>query len=232
MQDLERGSHFADVVHQRGQAELAQQRTVDAERPRLPHGEDRDVHHVREGVVVVVLQRRQREQRGAVLGDRLGEAVDHRARRGGIRFPFVLRRLPELTGHGDRVVVQLLDRRHVGQIAGDLLLDDDAADADALQVGQVEARPAGVSPFERGDRLDEAGELLRADAAIEGDAIDAALLQPPGQRPDCIGFGDRHVIDNHLVADQTDDDRGCEPVQQLDRSGERLEVAGDQGMAL
>ena len=31
VQDLERRPHLADVVHQRGEAELAQQRAVDAE---------------------------------------------------------------------------------------------------------------------------------------------------------------------------------------------------------
>ena len=51
-----------------------------AQRARLAHRQDRDVHHVGERVVVVVLQRRQREQRGPVLRHRLGEAVDHRAR--------------------------------------------------------------------------------------------------------------------------------------------------------
>ena len=76
VQNLDRRAHLADVVHQRRQAELAQQRPVDAERARLRHREDRDVHHVREGVVVVFLQRRQRDQGGAVLRHRLRQVVD------------------------------------------------------------------------------------------------------------------------------------------------------------
>ena len=63
VEDLGRRAHLADVVHQSGDAELAQQRAVDAERARLRHRQDRHVHHVRERVVVVVLQRRQRDER-------------------------------------------------------------------------------------------------------------------------------------------------------------------------
>ena len=82
VQDLGRRLHFADVVHERGEAEFAQQRAVDAEPARLGHRENRHVHHVRERVVVVFLQSRQRHQRRAVVHDRLREIVDHRLRRG------------------------------------------------------------------------------------------------------------------------------------------------------
>ena len=41
VQDVLRRPDLADVVHQRRQAELAQQPSVDAERARLAHGEDR-----------------------------------------------------------------------------------------------------------------------------------------------------------------------------------------------
>ena len=67
VQDLERRVDLADVVHQRGEPELAQQRPVDVERARLRHRQRRDVHHVRERVVVVLLQRGERHQRRAVL---------------------------------------------------------------------------------------------------------------------------------------------------------------------
>ena len=89
VQDLGRRADLADVVHQRRQAELAQQRPVDAERARLAHRQDRHVHHVRERVVVVVAHRGQRHQRRAVLRDGLGEPVDRlqrrRARRAALR---------------------------------------------------------------------------------------------------------------------------------------------------
>ncbi len=58
--------HLADVVHQCRKTELAQLHAVDADRARLRHGEDRDIHHVREGVVVVVLEGGQRDQRRAI----------------------------------------------------------------------------------------------------------------------------------------------------------------------
>src|SRR5215470_15599639 len=73
-----------------GESELTQERSVDAERPRLSHRQDRHVHHVRERVVVVVLERRQREERGPVLRDRVGEAVDERAADGDVRLPLGL----------------------------------------------------------------------------------------------------------------------------------------------
>ena len=70
------------------------------------------------------------------------------------------------------------------------------------------------------------------DAAIDGDALDAALLQPPDERPERVGLRHRHVVDDDLVADEADDDRRLEAVQQLDRRRQRLQVPADDRMAL
>ena len=142
--------HLADVVHQRGQTELAQQRPVDPEPARLSHREDRHVHHVGEGVVVVVLERRQRQQRSAVLRHGLGERVDEAARRIGIRLAFDRGALPEHAGHARRVGVELLERRHVAD-ALDAFLHLDASDAD---VGEPAERVlAGFAARDAGDRV-------------------------------------------------------------------------------
>ena len=89
VQDLLRRPDLADVVHQRRQAELAQQPSFDAERARLAHRQDRHVHHVRERVVVVVAHRGQRHQRGAVLGDGVGQPFDRLQRRRQVGLPSV-----------------------------------------------------------------------------------------------------------------------------------------------
>jgi hypothetical protein len=97
VEDLLRRAHLADVVHQRRQAELAQQPAFDAQRARLPHREDRHVHHVGEGVVVVVAHGRERDQRGAVLGDRFRQALDGLERRRQVRLALGRRRFPTRT---------------------------------------------------------------------------------------------------------------------------------------
>ncbi len=181
------------------------------------------------GVVVVILERRECEQGGAVLGHGLCEPVDHRTRRARVRLAFVLRRFPELTGDRHRIGVQLLDGGHVGKVALDLLLDDDAADADVFQIGQI--GQVAVPPFDGRDCLDEARHLVCGHAAVEGDPLDAALLQPPGERPHRLAFCNRHVVDDDLIADEADDDRWRESVQQLNGRGQRLEVPTDDRMA-
>jgi hypothetical protein len=70
---------LADVVHQRRETELAQQRAVDSKAACLPHREDGYVHHVGERVIVVVLQRCQAQERGAVLCDGLCQRIDNPA---------------------------------------------------------------------------------------------------------------------------------------------------------
>ena len=53
-----------------------------------------DVHHVREGVVVVAAHRGERDDRGPVLGHGIGEAVDRLQRARQVRLPFGLRPPP------------------------------------------------------------------------------------------------------------------------------------------
>ncbi len=235
VEDLDRRPHLADVVHQRGEAELAQQRPVDAQPARLAHGQDRDVHHVGEGVVVVVLQRRQRQQRAC--GSAPPPAPGRRsscARRSASGRPSVCA-LSQTSPAADtaslysRLIVAMSVRlpstrcstvtrptRMCG-IAGN--------DSAAVAVGDVAC-------VDRRDRVDEGRDLLDGDAAVDGDALDAALLQPADERAERVGLGHRHVVDDDLVADQADDDRRLQAVQQLQRRRQRLEVAGDDRMAL
>ena len=114
VENLDRRAHLADVVHQAGEAELAQQRAIDAKRSRLRHRQDRHVHHVRERVVVVVLERRERDQRRPILRHRLREVVDElRAERIGLAV--VLRRVPQRAGDVDGVGIEAADGRDVGR---------------------------------------------------------------------------------------------------------------------
>ena len=67
------------------------------------------------------------------------------------------------------------------------------------------------------DGVDERRELVDGDAALDRDALEPALLQPADQRAERVRLRDRHVVDDDFVADQADDDRRLERVQQLDR---------------
>ncbi|PYR36158.1 MAG: hypothetical protein DMF93_20430 [Acidobacteria bacterium] len=44
----------------------------------------------------------------------------------------------------------------------------------------------GRASFDRRDRLDEGGELVGGDAALDGDPLDAALLQAADQRAERV----------------------------------------------
>ena len=140
VQDFERGAHLADVVHQRGQPELAQQRAVDAQAARLGHHQDRHVHHVGEGVVVVVLERGERHQRGAVLRHRLGQRVDQRLGLLRIGDALALRHLPQRAGDRHAVGVEPANRGHVGRRGLDPLVEAEPADADARELAEHRQR--------------------------------------------------------------------------------------------
>ena len=98
------------------------------------HREDRDVHHVRERVVVVALERGEGDERGAILRDGLGERVDHAARCTRVGAALRHRLLPEPFRDRRGLVVGRPDGRRIGQRRVHALLDLDAAD---LHVGQA-----------------------------------------------------------------------------------------------
>jgi hypothetical protein len=149
VQHLLRRVDLADVVHQRGKAELAQQRAVHVERSRLRHRQHRHVHHVREGVVVVALERRQRHQRRAIPADHLRQAVDDLARGVRIRLVAGLGLLPELLGGLDGGAVDL-PRRHDAGVAFVLFLLD--GEAPIAMRGPPSAAGASPAEWSRGGR--------------------------------------------------------------------------------
>ena len=234
VQDFGRRLHLADVVHERGEAELAQQRTVDAQAARLGHREDRHVHHVRERVVVVVLQRRQRHQRRAVLHDRLREPVDHRLRRRRIGLRVGARAFPHHAGHRHRLGVHLADRRRVGAFLGHGFFERHAADAD---IRRLELRRGFLQRVAR-ERLLELPELagkglqlVERDRPLNRDALDAERAEPANQLAHRrAGLGHRQIADDQLLAEHADDDRRVVLVQRAKRFGEPLEVARDDRM--
>ena len=170
VEDFLRRADLADVVHQGREAELAQQLAVDAERARLGHRQDRHVHHVRERVVVVVLQRGERQQRRAILRHRLRERIDDPPAGVRIGLAFDMRGVPQPLGDGDRIAVQPLERRDVvGQPVDGL--ERRRRVGHAFGLGALDQRfgrghGAGVHLPDRGDVAGDA-VLLPVVAALE-----------------------------------------------------------------
>ena len=203
---FERGVHLADVVHQRREAELPQQGPVDIERAHLRHGERRDVHHVRERVVVVFLDRRQRHQRRAVLRDEPGEAVDDLPRRIGVGLVARLGRLPERFGRLDRGVVHPSGRRNPHLIVCDVL-DDNFPDLDVPDAAHRQPIGDSYPRLAIAQDRDEAADVLARQAARQRDFLDLARTKVPSEADQ------RHrsarqspAVDHDFVADESDDD--------------------------
>ena len=196
-----------DVVQQRREAEFTQQRTVDAQRPGLRHRQDRHVHHVRERVVVVFAQRRQREQRRAVLGDRLREAVDHRARdrRVGLPSDSALSQTASAAWHG--VGVHPAEGRHVA------VANLDPLDRRVTRPTRICGSDGNVSPLfsvvaRSRHEVRERGDLARVHPTIDRDPLDADLPQPADERPHgapCAGRARRRR--RSPSSDDADDER-------------------------
>ncbi len=178
-------------------------------------------------VVVVVFQRRQRQQRGAVLRHRLGQAVDHRPRHVDVGLAFRLGAVPHRSRGGGGIAVQLLDRRHVGGGAFDALLDVHSADANVRQRRERQR----FRRLRRRHGIDERLELVERHPAIDGDPFDAGLLQPLDQRPQILDTSNRRVVHDDFVADDAEDGGRFEAVQQLDRRRQGFEVAADDRVA-
>ena len=217
-------------MHQRGEAEFAQERSVDVERPRLRHRERRDVHHVRERVVVVLLQCRQRHQRGAVLSDQLREAVDDLPRGGRIGLVAGLGGFPQRLGGFDRRRVHAAGGRDAGLFVGHLF-DDDAAErhvADASGREAVGERRRRRPVAEDGD---EVPDLVARETARQRDLLDAALAQIAREADERRGPARQAVaVDDDFVADEADDD-GRRRLERFGRGGiQGIESALHEGV--
>ena len=81
------------------------------------------------------------------------------------------------------------------------------------------------------DRERQRLQLLRRDAAVERDALDAEALQPPDHFAHRLGGArQRHVADDDFLADDADRDRRLVVEQLRDRLVEALEGALHQRM--
>ena len=179
VQDVLRRADLADVVHERGEPQLAQQPAVDPERPRLAHREDGDVHHVRERVVVVTAHGGERHERGPIMGDGIGQPFDCLQRRRQIGFAVPFGAFPHRLRGGDGAGVELPDGRHVAADAvRPAVVGRDASDAD---MSEFPVGPRRIRLAERGEGKDEGAELLLRHAPIERDAFDLVILQPLDQ---------------------------------------------------
>ena len=165
VENLRRGLHLADVVHQGGKSEFTQQRAFNAQPARLRHRQDRDVDHVREGVVVVLLQRGQRHQRGSIFDDRLREAIDHRLGGRGIGQRVRSRALPHHACDRHGLRIHAANRGHVGAFFLRVLVGRDATDADIRRLElrrRIFQRLARVALFEVSERSGQSSSIRRS----------------------------------------------------------------------
>ena len=231
-EDLGRRPDLADVVHQAGEAELPEQRPVDAEAPRLGHGQHADVHHVRERVVVVPVQGRQRHHGAAVLADRARQALDERAWPGpGRGCP-----RPGPAPRGPRRRRRRPGRRAAWRACRPARRPPAAAAAAGRRGCAATPAPSDRRRRRRGLRrggreaADELEQLLAGDAAIEGDALDADRTQPLDGVRRAMTAGERDAVDDDLPVDDADDDVGRLGVRPLERLGQLLDGAGHERM--
>src|SRR5688572_4181474 len=224
VEHLVRRLHLADVVHQRGQAEFAQEAPLDTEAARLPHREDGHVHHVGERVVVVVLQRRQRQQRRAVLRHGLGQRVHQIAGRVGIGLALDRGALPQHAGDVGGVRVETLERGHVAH-AFDALFHLDPSYAHVRQL----AERAFLAGFAAGHAGHETFDLVGLDAALDDDPLDPRLFQPAHQLAHGLGGARNWIVADHqVVADDADGHRRRVGEREQERLGERGHAACHQ----
>src|SRR6185436_10280595 len=190
----------------------------------------RDVHHVRERVVVVLLQRRQRHQRRAVLRDDVGEAVDDLARAFRIGLVARLRLLPQRLGRRDRGAVHAARRldaeRVLRRVLDRELADDHALDASCGEpVEQRRPRPAV------GELAEKRLHFRRGHPAMERDLLDLAIPQPANEaRERGRPLAEPRVVDDDVVADEPDDERGGVGEVRRARGSERGDGALHQRM--
>ena len=192
---------------------------------------------MRERVVVVVLERRERHQRRAVLGHRLRQRVDQRLGLLGVGDAFALRHFPQRSGDRHAVGVEPPDRRHVGRRGLDPLVESQPPDANAGEAAEHAQRVGHLSgrghagAFGAGQRLDEQPKLLGRDAAVEPDPLDAHLPHPAQQlRERVADLHERNLADDDFVVDEADRHGGLLGQQLPGALGQRLQGPSGQGM--
>ena len=173
---------------------------------RLAHGEDRHVHHVRERVVVVVLQRGEREQRRSVLRDRLRQRIDHAARGVRVGHAFGAGAVPQTSPPPSprrrTAAGTSRCRRRARRVCSSTCSRPDA------DVRQIARAPRSVAGLAARDTAHELLDLVALHAAVDDDALDAGLLERGASaRPSFRRLADRDVADDQVFADDADRDR-------------------------
>ena len=134
-----------------------------------------------ERIAVVILQRRQGEQRRPVLRDFLYERVHYASAGIRIGHPVQFRAVPQRARDRHRVVVQAPAGGDVANGGGGLasLFELQAADPDVFQVRKAGrgVRRGGGGP----KGLYQLRQLGRLDTLVDHNALDAELLQLPRQ---------------------------------------------------
>ena len=187
---------------------------------------------MRERVVVVVAHRGQRDERGAVLRDGVGQPFDGLERRRQVRLPFGRGAFPGDLGGRDGVRVQLADRRHVAADAVRLACRRarDAADADVRRTAT--SASAARLAAERGDGLHERGELVLG-VTPRSNAMRSILWSFSrliSSVMPALALGIGVSATTSCVADDADGDGGLLLVQRLQHGEEPVDVAADERM--
>ena len=110
LQQIERDARFADVVHQRGEAELIQLELGHAETAAERDREDAHVHRVRERVFVVVADRRQTDERGLLVQHLIHDSLHHSLDLSDVRRLADAHRVDDVLGDGNGLRVGAVGR--------------------------------------------------------------------------------------------------------------------------
>ena len=160
------------------------------------------------------------------------QAVDDLPRRPGIGLLAGLRRLPQRFGGLDRRAIDAAGRGDPDLILADVSRRRACRARCAGRPRAVSRSGSGVRDRAIRELADEAADLVARDAAREGDLLDLAVAQiareadqrrRPARQP--------RAVDDHLVADEADDDRWrASAARSLRRAGERVDAALHQRM--
>ena len=233
LDDLERDVELADVVIERGDAEVEDVVLGELQLRGEEHGQQGDVEEVDEGHQVTPLDRDEVEELLMAADEILHDAEDVEAQvevidlllleddvEGvGDRVDGVLVARPRLLGHGHG----LLAPDHGPQLPGPDVLD--AVEVEVLLLADL------LLPLDAGQEDDELAQLFEAQALLEDDPLDAVLLEEVDEQAELAAEVEEDlVLPGRLAADDAEDELLAVLEDLLDDAVEAVEILLELGV--